>query len=279
MRHDQSPDWRWLRAQALADAGKMPRRDGDDRYVKKAYKFLMQMRRNDRKSEVRLQNHYPALFHAFRIYETTSTPIRWLLEAGIVADEPAESLALYLNTDEAVITAFERTFFDVRDALANRGCIVANVIGHAFMSDRIPPSPDTLWKALALDGGWAVVQCLFETGRADPAVIDYVRRTYRQTALLNGLLSTKTIRNTEHNSAERERLALDLIRQEEELGPTGGGDIAHNAMGGLLRSIKLSVTPSGSEQLAEEPRLQSFSLPAPRAIEVEQVEEKKGKKK
>jgi len=278
MRHDQAPDWRWLRAQEIADAHSSPRRVGDDKYVKKAYKFLMRMRRNDPKVDARLKSEYPQLYHAFRMYDNP-TPMRWMLEAGVMADQPPSELALYLNTDEHIIETYERTFFDVRDALNNPGCIRANVLGLAVTaSGTLPDSPDILWKVIAYEGGWDAVQGLFEAGYIKPATLDYYRKSYLNGLIKNGMLSTRLIRTTGYNSSDRERLALDLVQKEEEIGAVRGGDQAHNAMGGLLKSIKLSVMGARQQQLAEEPRLQHVELPAPRPVEVE-VEESKEKKK
>lgn len=279
MRHDQSPDWRWERAVALADAGSSPRRVGDDKYVKKAYKFRMRMQRNDPKIEVRLQAEYPQLFHAFRLYDN-NTPMRWMLEAGIMANMSPEHLSLYLNTDEHIIETYERTFFDVRGVLANRGCVLANVLGPALTATgTLPDSPDILWKVIAYEGGWDAVRGLFEAGAITPAVADYYRDGYQKGVLKNGMLSTRIIRTTPFNSSDRERLTLDLIQREEELGSARTGDTAHNAMGGLLKSIQLSVLGAREKQLAEEPRLQQVVLPEPRTVEVEVEEPKKGKKK
>jgi hypothetical protein len=136
-----------------------------------------------------------------------------------------------------------------------------------------------LWKVVGYEGGWDAVMGLFESGKVKPATLDYYRRSYMAEIIKNGMTSARTIRNNEYNSAERERLTLDLMRQEEELGSARTGDTAHNAMGGLLKSIKLSVMGARERQLAEEPRLQQVVLPEPRTVDVEEVEDKKGKKK
>jgi hypothetical protein len=265
-----------MRAQQLADAGSMPRRLADDKYVKKAYRFLMRLRRNDPKTEVRLESEHPELFYAFKIYETTHTPMRWLLEAGILADQTATDMAEYLNTSKKVVETYEKMFFDVRDALGNTGCIISNVLGHAIMGGRLPMIPDVLWKALAYGGGWGAVQAVVEHGYIPPAVMDFYRQHFMNRTIINGSLSASSVRFNDHNAADHSRLALDLIRQEEELGSAKTGDMAHMAMGGLLKSIKLSVLPAKQMQLAEEPRLQHISLPSPKVVDVE-VEE--GKKK
>lgn len=279
MKHNQSPDWRWERAQELADAGSSPRRLGDDRHVKKAYRFVMRLRRNDPKVDARLEGEYPELYHAFKIYENTHTPMRWLLEAGVMANLDPKDIADYLNTDKRVVAMFEHVFFDVRDALGNAGCIISNVLGHGVMSGTLPRTPDILWKALAYGGGWEAVRAVIETGYVSPAVMDFFRQNYMNTVIVNGLISAKGTRFNDLNSADHSRLTLDLLKQEEDLGSAKSGDVAHLAMGGLLKSIKLNVLPSGARQLAEEPRLQQVVLPEPRVVEVEQVEETKGKKK
>ena len=82
MQFHQDPDWRWQRAMAIADAGGIPRRTKDDRYVKRAHKFLVRLRRNSVKAEAHLESNYPDLYHAFRLYDGQG-PMRWLLEAGV----------------------------------------------------------------------------------------------------------------------------------------------------------------------------------------------------
>lgn len=247
----------------------MPRRVGDDRYVKRAYKFNMRLRRNDPKAELRLEHEQPDLYQAFKIYETTNTPIRWLLEAGVMADQKPQDLADYLNMDATVIEVYEKIFFDVRDVLANPGCIYSNVLGHGLMHVDVPLTPDVLWKMLAYDGGWDVVQAIFQTGRIPPAVMDYYRQGFMNNVIKNGVFSTKSARFNSHNAADHARLTLDLVRQEEELGSARSGDTAHMAMGSLLKSIQLTVLPTRTDFLAEEPRLQQVVLPAPKPIEEE----------
>ena len=235
----------------------------------------MRLQRNDPKAELRLEAEQPDLYYAFKIYENTHTPMRWLLEAGVMADQAPIDMAEYLNTNKKVVEIYEKIFFDVRDALGNTGCIISNVLGHGIMHGTLPRTPDILWKALAYGGGWGAVQAVVENGYVPPAVMDFYRQNFMNAVIINGSITARSVRVNDHTASDHQRLALDLIQKEEELGSAKSGDVAHMAMGGLLKSIKLSVLPSGARQLAEEPRLQQVILPAPSVIDVETEEVKK----
>lgn len=253
----------------LADAKAMPSRTRDDRYVKKAHKFITRLRKNNPRTELHLKSKHPELYNAFEIYDTAA-PMRWLLEAGIIANEPVPELALYLNTSEKVIETYETMFFDVRGVLENKGCIYAKVLAPGISHGAISQSPEIFWKMIAYEGGWEVVRSIFETGTTPPAVMDFYRQGFINRTIKNGFISTACVPTNGFNSSEREKLALDLIQKEEEIGAAAGGDVAHNAMSGLLKSISISVLPSATPPMAEEPRLQTVLLPEPKVVKNEE---------
>jgi hypothetical protein len=273
MQFNQDPDWRWQRAMRIADAGSAPSRTKDDRYVKRSHRFIVRLRRNSVKAEARLETEYPDLYHAFRLYDTEA-PMRWLLEAGLLANLSPEYLADYLKMTQKIVKTYERLFFDVRDALENPGCIRTKVLAPALQHGVLPQSPSILWKVLAYEGGWDIVQGIFETGDTPPSVIDHYRKGYLNRVIKNGFMAAHSIPTTGFNSSDRERLTLDLIQKEEEIGAGVGGDVAHAAMGNLLQSIKLAALASDSPPILEEPRLQSVLLPPPKTVEVEEEKKK-----
>ncbi len=71
----------------------------------------------------------PELVAAHQLYQSQS-PSRWEVEARILAGQADDEVALSTGHPPAVVAAFERFFFNVRDRLAATDCILINVIGH-----------------------------------------------------------------------------------------------------------------------------------------------------
>jgi hypothetical protein len=221
----------------------------------------------DVRAEERLASNMPDMFAAFEIFEDTSCGLRWIFEASIMANRSLKEMSEYLKTDVDVLETYEIVFFDVRDALDNRGCVVSNVLMPLTTNSVLPRDPDILWKALAYYGNWDVVKTCWEIGHAAPAALDFLNKANHEKVVANAFDALHTTHVNNFNATDHIRVALDKQRQDFEMGNVTHGNQATTALTGLLGSIRLHVRKVGAQLPAVEERLQ---LPdAPNIIDVE----------
>lgn len=154
----RQPDWRWALARRLVDA-KPPsaphrRIKHPDRDVVAAGD-MMQLVEGDMPESARLEGldragHHKSdayVFHHRGIVAASVDPpngsddypltgpltadavARAQLEALVLADRPAESIAKIANLSPEAVTQYEKWWFDVRDRLKSPGWVATNVIG------------------------------------------------------------------------------------------------------------------------------------------------------
>ncbi len=70
---------------------------------------------------------------------------RWELQARILADQPAEEIAMAMDLPIGMVTAFEADYFNVRQSLQHSSIVVHTIIG-------IPPTEE--WSASDLGKFW-----------------------------------------------------------------------------------------------------------------------------
>ena len=71
----------------------------------------------------------PDLLAAHQLCESNG-PLRWELEARILAGQSDDDISASMAVPPAVVAAFERSFFNVRDRLAAFDLILFHVIGY-----------------------------------------------------------------------------------------------------------------------------------------------------
>jgi hypothetical protein len=86
----------------------------------------------------------PELIAAHRLYQSHS-PIRWELEARILAGQTDAEIAVSLAIPPAVIAVFEQSFFDVRDRLSAGDFILFGVVGYDPVAGFQEGDLRTLW--------------------------------------------------------------------------------------------------------------------------------------
>ena len=263
MKQNQTPDWRWLRARRLADNGLTPSRTRDDKHVRRAWQFLKRLRKLSVRAEERLSYDYPKLYDAFKIYDDTQSGVRWVFEASVMANKPLAEISAYLRTDIETLTVYEAMFFDVRDALENKGCIIANILMPLVTNSVSSRDPDIFLKAIAYFGGWEAVRSSWEIGHASPEAIDFFNRAIRQKIMKNAYDALHTAQVNSFNAKDHVAAMLEQKRQDFETNTPATGDVVHAQLGALLVAAKMTVTPSKSALPQEEPRIQEPLLPGP----------------
>jgi len=267
MKLNQPPAWRWQRAKELVTKRLQPSRRCDDKMIIKAWKYQRRFRKDDPRVEHMLSYTYPHIHQAKQLWLDVYSGMRWIFEAGVMADKPVEELSEYLNADVEVLKVYEELFFDVRSALSHKGCIAANVLMPVFKSGATPKDPDFGWKLVAFEGGWEVVRSMWEVGDVTPAAADFINKTFREQVIRTGREAAFTVVPNGFNSVDLIKTAIDLLKFDHESGGERARDQTQSSMGALLGSIQLTVHGARERLDAEEPRRQ-----LPRASDIEIVD-------
>lgn len=155
----RAPNWRWLRVMEIDGGGFKATKalDGSDgfRWIRRALRFK---RRFDAAG-----NQTPAiyavvladrpLFWAHSIWADEKSPVRWVIEARILAGESNDEIAEKLGTKADIIDVYANTFFDVRSKLQNMDYVLTVVLADAVTRGLQERHYDLLWKMLGYCGG------------------------------------------------------------------------------------------------------------------------------
>jgi len=161
-------DWRWQRAQAIADRSRdsMPpsrQRDGVEsfKWITTAVRFLREFNnaRTDVAKEL-LSVRRPGIFWAHHIWTQTSNPLRYSIEAQILARCDNHLIGYKCNVHPDVIANYEALFFNVREKLQHRSYILNVVMGPAVHQGLSERDYGLLWKLYGYFLGPHVVDAL-----------------------------------------------------------------------------------------------------------------------
>ncbi len=139
-----------------------------DEYVKLAYDFQTSLYKcKDDLERWLLMDKYPALYSAHTIYQRSADqdeqPLRYMIEARILANQPFHEISELTGVSFETIKLYEKLFFNVLDKLNNRDYLMACVIGpsvYAGLNDR---EYDVLWKLYGLCYGHRVLNSFIST--------------------------------------------------------------------------------------------------------------------
>lgn len=156
------PNWRWERARVIREQKLRIARDQNDTWTEKAYKFQAKLSRcKEDIGRWELMERYPDIYSAYLIFSRGGGderhPLRYAIEARILAGQTPEQIAQLIGVEPEVIETYERVFFNVAEKLKNTDYIMTCVIGpsiHAGLSDR---DYDLLWKLFGYLYGPAVL--------------------------------------------------------------------------------------------------------------------------
>src|ERR1700733_7068434 len=102
------PDWRWLRAQDIAHGGPPAtvRRDGTTSatLIHRAVRFYKSLQSCDSEErQIKLAEQTPIVFWAHYLYDQLHNPMRWSIEARILAGETDREIATRIGCSEEII--------------------------------------------------------------------------------------------------------------------------------------------------------------------------------
>lgn len=162
------PTWRWLRAIELVDAQARPSRK-DDETVVRACKFLRRKRSANVTRLRSLEEDYPDIFAANKVYEEEDQD-RWMLEACLCTEAPRERIASdNAIRDVKIIKTYEELFYDVRGYLTSPIYLNKYIIYPALRNRSMEEcSPDFMQKVIALMLGYDSLLDSWRIGHESP---------------------------------------------------------------------------------------------------------------
>jgi hypothetical protein len=161
---------RWLRCRHLIDQKRRPSAM-DDNVTWEAWRFCRGLgRRHNESDRQRLDEYFPAVAAAYRVF-TSPTPLdRWELEARLLADQSDVDIAAKCSLSVEAVHMYGELFYDVRPRLAADTYIHLVVLegkGHTAIA---PDDYETLLKLYGYAMGGCVVDELREY-IADPPTV------------------------------------------------------------------------------------------------------------
>lgn len=162
----RAPNWVWLRVVQIDGGGVRANRarDGEHGFVwiRRALRLKRRYDRANNSPDVlyRLVQQDPDLFWAHSIWLDDKAPLRWSIEARILAGESDEQIATRMGVDQGVIAAYEAVFFNVRGMLNNRDYVVNVIMADAVTRGLSERQYDLLWKMFGYHGGSYVLDAV-----------------------------------------------------------------------------------------------------------------------
>lgn len=155
---EDGPDWRWNRVRYLVSRNPQAAPRAGDPLIRIGCRYLSRRNRmQEQEDQAWLRSDYPDLYDAHLMYENPDSE-RWIVEAGILADQTDEFLAEYVATRPGVVQTYADYFFDIRSKLKAPGYITNRLLRPAVMSGAATLDNDLLLKMAAWAGGWRLVQ-------------------------------------------------------------------------------------------------------------------------
>ena len=153
------PDWRWQYSQRLASRHRLERnlltRDPVLLAAVMYHRLLNDCHTGEQRR--RLGDLFPEMERALAVHETHDYPLRWEIEARVLARQDDHAVGLACGVDAAVVATYERLFFQVRDRLDSPGWIVHKAIGQL-----VPNNVGAIWRHYGYFGGPLVLESLLE---------------------------------------------------------------------------------------------------------------------
>jgi hypothetical protein len=187
----RAPHWKWLRVQEIDAGGQRATRaiDGPDGFtwIRRAVRMKRRYERagNRRDAMHALILRDKELFWAHSIWLAEKNPVRWGIEARVLAGETNEEIAKKVGTDPGVIDAYISVFFDVRDRLQNLDYVQNVIMADAVTRGLQERHYDLLWKLLGFKGGQHVLDAVINRGTdvAKPTSSDGVGTFFQDFAI------------------------------------------------------------------------------------------------
>lgn len=273
----RAANWRWLRAQLAADGSLPLSRKRDDKWVVRATRFKRAFDLcNDKFDHALLEDQDPEVYWARSIFlaaEDINCPVRYAIEALLLADAPLEAIANRASTEVGVIEAYEALFYNVLDARrkGQRDWLMNKAIGPAVHRGLTAREYDLLWKLLAIQGGPFVIYRLLDKyySSGEPTELSrtdgFLNDTIRSMGLSNALMAQATMQINGFTQVEIIKIHQSWVALEQSRGGGAGGAEATilSGVAAMMGALQLTVGPDKTganpklalaDQRAAEPR-------------------------
>jgi hypothetical protein len=238
-------DWRWLRVGELIATKSKPQRRADYDHLLDIYSFreLQDAARNPG-HHIALAAKMPALYEAWRVYNSTKHTCKWEMEARLLTQESIPSVATSMGTNPAVVALYEQCFFNVFDRLESPGFITHQVFGHAVHIGVNERPYDLLWKMYGYWMGAVMLDYVIYMFNAPdhpssptvvPAAVD---QDISIMSRYNAMMANRRIRVDAHNAEAIMNGYLQLLAIERNVKQGGGSaDSLLENVASMLKSI------------------------------------------
>jgi hypothetical protein len=175
----RAPDWRWRRAQWLVTHGYHFSQKRDDEATRKAVQYLRALIRGKGDLSSTSLTRFPDVWAAHRLSENGGTD-KHLVQARLLAGEPAAVVAAKCALPQATVSAFETVFFDITGRLGCPDWIITHVLGPGWWAGF--SEDGQVWKAVAFLGGPLALDVVLAAKRG-LAFPDEARATFQGDAV------------------------------------------------------------------------------------------------
>ena len=269
---NRPPNWRWMRAREILDAGGRPRTITDNWLARTVrYRRAEAQCSDDAEREV-LADRAPWFYWSERFFgEQTAAAQhqRAELEGRLLAAEPVETIASKLGTTAKVIDTYSHVFFDVADRLGHSSYILNHVVGPAIHTGIRSEGGPTLWRLFGYIGGSHVLDAITTTATAPEKPTNHAGVSGFLDARIGDSMRRKAVQAAyaapDRDSDQIQTLALFLRYMEYEQA-TAVDPAAKNA---LLCNVKAMldglVLVRGVDPQLESSPFQALTFPKPTA--------------
>ncbi len=262
-------NWRWERARVLREKNtRAIGRGTNDQFVTAAFKFQVELAKcKDDVDRWSLMEEYPDIYAAYLIFKRGDDedrhPMRFVIEARILAGQQSDEIANLLGIPPATIDLYEKIFFNVKDKLKNSDYIMTCVMGpsvYAGLSDR---DYDLLWKLFGYLYGPVMLDSFIQTtsrkfrpetsSEVDAALGDDARSALqRKVAIV-----TRTFTVNPFSQSELLNVYARFLEVEKESNSGKAQDV-------IMQNIQvmLDKLPWQSGEVAKDPRIAQYEVNA-----------------
>lgn len=190
---DDGPEWRWSRVTRIVEQDRTPPRRTCDALIRRACNYLKRRGRlRDLEDQAWLQQDYPDLFGAHNLYENPESE-KWIIEAGILADQEDGFIADYVATTPAVVKAYTDYFFDIRGKLKSPGFIINRVLRPAAQRGTAMNENDMMIKMAAWTGGWKLVQESLDSRHLSVESLNWLKTAFLHELIKKGWMAARRV--------------------------------------------------------------------------------------
>lgn len=192
-------NWRWEYARIMREkhSRTVAKASRYDRDVLDAHKFQIALNKCcDDIGRWELMDKYPDIYAAYLIFSRGAAedkhPLRYVIEARILAGQEPKEIADVAGVKTEVIRYYSNIFFDVKDKLNHSDYIMTCVIGPSVYAGLTDRDYDLLWKLFGYIYGPAVLDSFIITtsrrfrpansGEVDAALADDARSALQRKA-------------------------------------------------------------------------------------------------